>query len=547
MARYSKIAVLDFETDPFQFQRKPEPFAWGYFDGTEYIRYWHKAELCETDPAGCARQLYELLKDKVEIVYAHNGGRFDFFYLMEWLEPQIHLIHSRIMKCYINKCELRDSYLILPLPLSAHKKDEIDYDIFEMEVRDLPENKAKIEAYLESDCRYLYDWVKKFTDRFGKKITLPSACFSELKKTNYPLIHTTESYDEYFRKYYYGGRTQVFRGGEHIDGGYKYYDVNSMYPFAMLAQHPVGLAVEELSELPSDGGCYFARIRAISKGALPFNTPDSGLQFSTESIVNEYFTTGWEIQAGLETGTLEIVEVLEVWKHERTANFEEYVYKFHKEKNEAKKNGDKDTETFSKLLLNACYGRFGINPREFMEYQITELGELPDDCENSPDFNGWEIVADLPTDKTIWQRPDPGETYINVAVAASITGLARSILWRAICNATDVLYCDTDSLICRDLKGVTIGNELGNWKLEGQNIKAWIGGRKLYALHGDFIDKKGEFKKEWKHASKGARLKPEDIVKLVQTGKALQWQNIAPSFSLRYGPRFIEREINLTF
>ena len=35
-----RIAVIDFETDPFLADRFPRPFAWGFYDGERYVEYW---------------------------------------------------------------------------------------------------------------------------------------------------------------------------------------------------------------------------------------------------------------------------------------------------------------------------------------------------------------------------------------------------------------------------------------------------------------------------------------------------------------------------
>jgi hypothetical protein len=68
-----------------------------------------------------------------------------------------------------------------------------------------------------------------------------------------------------------------------------------------------------------------------------------------------------------------------------------------------------------------------------------------------------------------------------VATGASITGAARSILLEAICLSEGAIYCDTDSLICRELSGVKIHKtELGAWDLETEMSEVIICGKKLY-------------------------------------------------------------------
>ena len=62
-----KIAVIDAETDPFKHGRIPKPFAWGFFDGTQYADFWGPTA---TD------QLLDFLECYPDplVIFAHNGG-----------------------------------------------------------------------------------------------------------------------------------------------------------------------------------------------------------------------------------------------------------------------------------------------------------------------------------------------------------------------------------------------------------------------------------------------------------------------------------------
>lgn len=147
-----KVYVIDCETDPFLFGREPKPFIWGCFDG-ETFQTFEDAE-----------SLLQELFDKRAVVFAHNGGRFDFLFLQDYFTPYsaIRIINGRIASFKINDCLFRDSFLVLPTALKTYKKDKIDYSIFERGVRNRPENMAQILKYLEGDCRYLHELVSGF-------------------------------------------------------------------------------------------------------------------------------------------------------------------------------------------------------------------------------------------------------------------------------------------------------------------------------------------------------------------------------------------------
>jgi len=560
MSEKRKIAVADFETDPFLTNREPQPFCVGYYDGKTYIKYWGD---------DCADWLANHIKNKKIILYAHNGGKFDWFFLLHKIEEKrFKLINGRIAVAYIGEAELRDSYMILPLALKLHGKDEIDYKIMEEDVRNEPKNKKEILSYLKTDCLSLYDWVYKFIDRFGNKLTLASAAFDQLAKTGYDIANKTgKTYDNDFRPYYFGGRCEAIKKG-YLPGKYIMVDINSAYSRAMLERHPHGSETRPLKSLDSDKP-YFARVLAISNGALLYRDEEQNkIIYHRDNEQRVYHATGWEIRAGLETGTLKIIKLLGGFEHEQTADFIPYVKKFYAEKLHGKEIKDKDLETFAKLLLNAAYGKFGQNSALFKKYIMCDQGELPitqeekdlikafdGSCRDFMQQEKIEFMSHLPNGLSLWSRPNPQDKYFNVATAASITGYVRAYLWRSICASTDPIYCDTDSIICRKFGG-KVSNELGDWKIEGKTIDGvYIGGRKLYSMGYCTVQKNSYFcyqhpdditKSPIKKAHKGARLEHSEIMDIALTGKTIVWEKPAPSYSIRFGTRFMSRKVTRT-
>lgn len=535
---FSIVAAIDFETDPFRAGRVPKPFCACLDDGSQSRVFWGD---------DCAAQLVEFIieyyQDEAEnvVIYAHNGGKFDFHFLLEYLDPEIKIINGRIAECKIAGITFRDSYLILPLALKAHGKTDIDYDKMEKENRE--EHRAEIEAYIRDDCKYLLEWVNKFFDRFGQRLTLAGTTFAVMKKQfDYVIEKTSEHYDLKFREFYFGGRVQAFETGK-FKGPLTYLDINSAYPEAMLHKHPHGDIYNEKLKLPSKAGGWFADIDAISYGCLPMRDDEQEkLIYPNDEKTRRYKATGWEIFAGLETGTLKIKKVHRVLVHLCTRDFTEYVHHFYKEKAEGKAEGDKDKETFAKLMLNAAYGKFGQDSREFEEYLLTETGQEIQGYEWEADVAGTHELHSKKTYKKLedYLALEPEERkgerrpqFFNVATAASITGYVRAKIWRTVCSAKRPIYCDTDSIICESYDG-DVGKELGQWKIECVVNTAWIGGRKMYAL--DTPD-------GWKVATKGFRASGPDLAHTIESGTIFEWDNIAPSFNIKKGPRFVQRKI----
>lgn len=523
-----KLAVIDLETDPFLYGRIPKPFAAAFFDGEIYREFWGK---------DCVQYLLDFLLTLEEpyVIYAHNGGKFDFFYFLEALENPLKIINGRIAKANYGPHEFRDSYSIIPIPLAAYEKDKIDYSWFEESERN--KHKADILHYLAKDCEYLFKLVAAFRERFGDKLTIGGTAISKLKELH-PFFPQNEAHDTRFRPYYFGGRVEAFKTGV-IHGDYKVYDVNSMYPFVMRNRlHPTGrnYAQSQSAKITASGFAhgfgqrpFFISVEGTNYGAFPTRTKQ-GLDFNIKKGL--FNTTSHELQAALACGKFKIGKIHSILIPHQTISFEDYVDKYIVEKIEGKKTGDKVREIFAKLLLNSAYGKFGQNPDNYFDYKIIrDISEIPRE-----EWDKWDLY-ERHGEIAIWRKKSERKSYFDVATAASITGASRAVLLEAIAASVDPIYCDTDSIICQDYPGEKDATALGAWKLEAEADKVAIAGKKLYAAWSG--------KDVVKAATKGARLTADEILSICKGGK-VHWQNQAPSFSIAGGAKFIDRQISAT-
>ena len=150
------IAVADCETDPFDGHIIPSPFLWGYYDGTNYEEFTTTDKFIEF--------IYTL---PPTILYAHNGGKFDWHFILDYIEDleKVMIINGRLAKFTIGEVEFRDSMNILPVSLKKMQKDEFDYNKMKADVRH--KYMAEIKRYLYHDCLYLYQYVTGFIDDPG--------------------------------------------------------------------------------------------------------------------------------------------------------------------------------------------------------------------------------------------------------------------------------------------------------------------------------------------------------------------------------------------
>jgi hypothetical protein len=191
---------------------------------------------------------------------------------------------------------------------------------------------------------------------------------------------------------------------------------------------------------------------------------------------------------------------------------------------------------------------------------------------------GWEITwEDEDRGITFYQRrtheagrEGKPKRFYNVCTAASITSKVRATLFMAARLVRNPLYCDTDSLITPTTKGLKMGDELGEWKLEMECDVVWIGGKKIYAAHnkknkweiskptralhsfrfpnenrGDWFRVVGfgwALPSHFKTAAKGVRLSVPDLIAVCE-GEERTHRFDAPSYSPFSAPRFVSRTI----
>lgn len=545
-----KIITGDCETDPFKKGRIPAPFVWGLFDGENFSHY------------ESADDFVRVVSEMDAICYMHNGGKFDYHYLFEYFEPysEVLIINGRLAKFKIGRCEFRDSYSIIPVPLRELEKDEFDYSLLEKDVRYKTDNWRKIIHYLKNDCVYLHKYVLEFINEFGLSLTVAGVAMKQWQKISgrKPPRSDAEYYTE-MNSFYYGGRVQCFQTGI-IEKPFKVYDINSAYSFGMLTEHPIGLSRTVTNgDIDCDDphyGASFFKVLARSRGAFPCRVKNSGLTFPNDNEVREYHVTGWELIAARETDTADILDVIECHSYIDFCDFKDFVLHFFEKRRIAKESKNKAGDVFNKLVGNALYGKFGSNPDEYESNMVIPASCMNDlvsgglssngqVCRFSGELGPWLLSArDLNEEET---------RFFNVATSASITGLVRSHLWRSICQCgiDNVLYCDTDSISAVEFPNGDIGEKLGQWKLEGEFKRAGIAGKKLYIMESEtkdsgktFYKEKGKFKR-YKTASKGAKLSESQLWRIAK-GKTVLYEPENPSYSIHNGIKFVNRNIRST-
>ncbi len=520
-----KLATFDIETTPFQYGVEPVPFLAVIYTLDFTKTFWGDDCLEQ-----CCKFIYRSMTGYS--IYAHNGGKFDYNFLMRkgYLTNPLSVIGGRIAQAKIGSNTVLDSLLLYPMALANYQKDEIDYGLFVKTKRE--KHKEKITEYCINDCKYLYNLLSEFFLLFGKKLTIGQAAFGELKKHTRTLPKTKKPYDDKFRNFYYGGRCQAFKTG-HLKGNFNYYDVNSLYPFAMKFQHfnsksiaqVRGSALDGKGYFKKDKGLpYFAKVKCKNKNALCFKGDDGLLDFTKRE--GTFFTSGFEIQAAIRNGLISDIEYLQIFVCFDPVTFPEFVDKYYYEKSHAKTATERQ---FYKLILNSAYGKFGQNSNNFFEYYIKNKN---DDKELDNDFLFYSDSGEV----DIYRKPNPDDNFNDVAVASSITGKARAIMLDYMSVAVNLVYMDTDSLVCESIPDEFIHPiKLGLLDKQYQDLDdLYIGGKKLYEFYS-----KGVLQVA---GGKGFRVCAGDIITLIKEGKLIKPDPV-PKFNLGKQARFITKTL----
>jgi DNA polymerase elongation subunit (family B) len=363
------------------------------------------------------------------------------------------------------------------------------------------------------DCRYLYPIVEKFRADYGPKLTIGQAALSEMRR-HYPIKRFGEGWDAFMRQWYRGGLVWCKAGAGLFEGDYTVNDINSSYPNVMVKyKHPIGEFGDYTMRVgePNEHTC-FIDLECDNHCGLVATAPDGSTSIEVPS--GNFKTTIHEYNVALKYNLISNVRINYCIDCTERTDFSEFILPLYERRQEIKlkmsimkHQGQENTpEWFElkrdsillKLIMNNGYGKTGQNPRFFMEHYLTDPGERPPDAwfkslAATPDkmlsepreyYEGGPNIATATYD--IWAKPAPRRGYQNVGVAASVTGAARAVLVEAIQQARDVIYCDTDSLICTGLSGVDIDPaRLGAWTLEERTPRVVIAGKKLYGIWHD--------------------------------------------------------------
>lgn len=496
------IYTLDIETDS-----RGELIDIGFYNG-ERIKYYQTWGALLKDLENITEQ---------SIIYAHNGGGFDYVNMLCYLfgagvKFEAMLKSGKIFCLWIlDKPHIKfvDSFNILPTTLDAVTKSFAEVEKLEIDKTNYSDMRGFKQReydlyykYLERDCVSLYQAIIKMRALVNEIFPLGNIPLSiggismrlfGRAFLNEKIVTPSKTEKEFTFNAYVGGRCEYLGFGEHDANGYydgvNGYDFNSHYPAQMLnAEFPIrrGVYVSDFirdSKGDIESGIYIAKF-AQEKGRIPL----------LQNCESEYSFDGYGTFTHLELNEIEqnggkIICGCGYYYSETAPIFNDFVNFFFEKRLEAQRLSDSARNTFYKLVLNNLYGKFG--QRDTVEsLQVLSRAQADDALEKGAEINEFYRIDN---NSAFYDVKSEKKCYTSFpAIACMITASARIKLNRILEACKNPIYCDTDSIHCQDnLQGEILGDGLGKLKIEFLNAYARYGGKKSYEIVNEKSCQKG--------------------------------------------------------
>lgn len=467
-------------------------------------------------------------------VFAHFGGIYDFMFLLKniTLETSLDLEVTSIIPrgsgvlCFdvvytnryknkqekeiVERVKLRfnDSSALLPFGLESltksfnveHKKKKFNFETWDGSVTD------ELLGYLKDDCRGLYEVIHKFYDwplikYAGRGTTMASQALRVYRTFMTDDIPTLpKNIDNFTRKAYFGGRTEIFKPYfSSAKETLKTFDVNSLYPSVMIDRdYPTEFDERVFTYNPKKLGVWHVDVDVpemyipplgsivkvpskyeyyLKRGVKKTKIYESDKFAFCTGKFSGYFTTP-ELEYARSLG----VKIKKIHGGVTFKNggkiFSRYIETLYKMRLKAQRDGDFVTDIMCKFLMNALYGRFGMNPvKEGLSFDSNVFSdiylELKGKNKTVPIYKGSTVL----------------NSFFNVAIPTYVTSYSRIAMHEHYMKCGEnIWYTDTDSLFTTH--NFKDSNNLGGLKLEYESKRACFLLPKTYAA--EKISDKGD-------------------------------------------------------
>lgn len=326
--------------------------------------------------------IFNNLKNKSNIIFVHNLGGFDGVFVHKYIST-FDLENDTIIdengkyilikvKFYDRTYIFKDSYRILPVSLNDlcnvfNCKGKLSkYDVSWNNININSPNLMYLIDYAKQDVISLFEalinaqlqFINDYKVDLASIVSLPSLALKIFRLkyllTSIPIL--SEHNDKYVRKSYFGGAVDYY---EAVAENCYYYDVNSLYPYAMCELIPTKLVggsheVPEDFDLESFFGFLHVDIEcplSVERPVLPYKLNDKTI-YPHGKFSGYYFSE--ELKAVTKIG-YKILKIHSFKEFKGEYIFKDYVLEMFNKK----ANTVGAARWISKMLLNSLYGIFG--------------------------------------------------------------------------------------------------------------------------------------------------------------------------------------------
>lgn len=471
------FACLDIETNCWNRNNLELRIIFGYicyYSGENKVRktLFHSAKEVFDDIEKVVRKTNTPL-----LIFAHNSDydtKFLLNYAISHYELKV-IDNGSMYSCKIYKiekgkrkklCEFRNSLRLFPMSIKEMGK----FCRLRKLERPFTEENDDFHRYCIRDCDIIYKSLRYLVRFFNTldfpmeveklPMSFPSIAYKLFHKMNSEfdvvdeksrhknmLTNIADWINDYFRKFYYGGRCEVF--DMNIYEEVAYLDFNSLYTFIMTSNKfpkPKYWRVIDYSYTKRT----FAVLCVIDESNELFpiipQKIDGKLLF-TASIKTSLITIE-EYLYIVENRPNTRIEIKERWECDYWINPFYYMIPLNEKRQIFKKEGN-PYQLGVKQVLNSTYGKFAEG-NEKMETSFYKISELTSDkvkiLLSKAHFFKW-----FDDYLVVYSRSSVSHLSLNVVFAHRITSLARLELVKKIDCFTKIgitcIYCDTDSIV----------------------------------------------------------------------------------------------------
>jgi hypothetical protein len=466
----------------------------------------------------CDQRLHETPKRQI-IVICHNL-EYDLvneFGVDKYCEMGLNYLKGKLISAKLGNITFRDSFNHFRMKL-ADIGEAIGISKLRMDINS--------SEYVTTDawiCLKVMTQARDYIASLGGRIgaTSGSSSLSVWKYMTDGEFCTGPHDTPWMRQGYYGGRTEVFRPhtfsrfklnpdgtpkmrqldvneeewfikpmlgkqyyapGEMIpefEQDIRGYDINSMFPFCMLNDYPeywmddprmskVKGLVEATITVPKD--LFVAPV---------VHRAENGQLLYPVGVFRGVWTYD-EMQLVQQVGGKILTVHKAIGCSSMVRPFDQFINTLYAKRKTSKNESER---LFLKVLMNSLYGK--LASKNEVTRTVSRYNLLKNNNKRIEDVKWINYNRGLLDYKT------PQQDYVNVIWGAMITAYARNLLTRYMMKvpANDLIYCDTDSIYCRNYT-LPESKELGGMKLEKSSSIMEVVQPKAYRLD-DFWKAKG--------------------------------------------------------